>query len=444
MGRARFVCVAGLLLVATAPALAANDAATPRDFSEFSSPRLAELLGDPRLAVAGQAATALSRRGTDAFATLDRVLKTGSRQQRWGATVALTHSTADITRFLPTLTRQLSDRDELIVRSSLAALTRLQSRAAPALPALKPLLSSDEAEIRWATIETLGAIGPAALDVAPSIQPFLNDKAVELRLIAADALRRIQPPTPISSQQLEAHIAWLRENVPNLMTQFRVPGVSIAVVHGGEVSWAQGFGVRDARNDTPVTVDTIFEAASLSKPILALVALQLVQEDRLELDRPLVEYLGHDYLPDHPEHRRITARMALTHQTGLPNWRMGYAEMGGLEFPPGSEYTYSGEGIFFLQQAIEKHTATSLERLSQEQLFAPLRLTHTGYTWTEAVEKDLASGHRADGTFKERTRYREPNGAYSLYTTPSDYARLMLTLIAPEHRPDAAEGAADR
>ena len=143
MRRARVAGVAGLLLVATWSALAADDVATPRDFSEFSSPRLAELLGDPRLAVAGQAAAALGQRGTDAFATLDRLLKTGSRQQRWGATVALTQSTANVTPFLPTLSRQLSAPDELIVRASLAALTKLQSRAAPALPALKPLMSHD-------------------------------------------------------------------------------------------------------------------------------------------------------------------------------------------------------------------------------------------------------------------------------------------------------------
>src|SRR6185295_225676 len=114
------------------------------------------------------------------------------------------------------------------------------------------------------------------------------------------------------------------------------------------------------------------------------------------LDTPLVRYLGHDYVPDQPAHRRITARMALTHRTGLPNWRMGYDDMGGplpLLYAPGSEYTYSGEGIVFLQRAMEAIAGVPLERLADEGLFGPLGLTHTSFVWTEAVERDLASGH---------------------------------------------------
>jgi HEAT repeat protein len=108
------------------------------------TPRLAQLLDDSDLDVAGKAATALSLRGVDAFPAIDELLKTGSAQQRWGATVALYKSTADIARFLPTLTKQLSAEDELLVRASLAALARLQTRAAPAVSALKPLLSRDD------------------------------------------------------------------------------------------------------------------------------------------------------------------------------------------------------------------------------------------------------------------------------------------------------------
>jgi CubicO group peptidase (beta-lactamase class C family) len=239
----------------------------------------------------------------------------------------------------------------------------------------------------------------------------------------------------LSAERLAEYVAWVREHVPTLMRETRVPGVSIALIQQGKVAWAQGFGVADVRTGKAVTTDTVFEAASMSKPIFALIAMQLVQEGRLDLDRPLVEYLGHDYLPDQPEHRRITARMVLTHRTGLVNWRSGYDEMGGplpLELAPGTEYTYSGEGILFLQRAVEAIAGERLDRLAQQRLFAPLGLAHTSFVWTEALERELASGHRDDGSFKERTRYRRPNAAYSLYTTPSDYARLMLTLAHPE------------
>jgi CubicO group peptidase (beta-lactamase class C family) len=133
--------------------------------------------------------------------------------------------------------------------------------------------------------------------------------------------------------------------------------------------------------------------------------------------------------------------MALTHRSGLANWREGYDEMGGplaLEFPPGSEYTYSGEGMLFLQRAVEAIAAKPLDSLAIERLFAPLNLVRTSFVWTEAIESDLASGHREDGSYKERTRYRKPNAAYSLYTTPTEYARLMLTLKSPELLGDRA------
>ena len=300
---------------------------------------------------------------------------------------------------------------------------------------MRALLKHQDPEIRWAALTAIAAIGPAAREVVPAIEPFLSGEAGEMRLAAADAMRRIRPPVPLSDEGLAAHVAWLNQRLPGLMRDMHVPGVSIAITQRGEVVWSQGFGVSDVRTREPVTTDTVFEACSMSKPILALVAMQLVQEGRLDLDRPLVAYLGHDYLPDQPDHRRITARMALTHRTGFVNWRAGYDEMGGplaLEFAPGSEYTYSGEGILFLQRAVEAIAGQSLDRLARERLFAPLGLVRTSFVWTEALEGDLASGHRDDGSFKERTRYREPNAAYSLYTTPSEYARLMLTLQRPE------------
>ena len=392
-------------------------------------------LEDPDIAVAGQTAEGLGRMGDLAFPQIREALNSGSAQARWAATVALYRSTADIEPFLPTLTAQLADPDEALVQASLGALRKLGPRAAPALPALTRLLAHAEPDIRWAALGTIAAVGPAAGGVAADVEPLLRDESAAVRIAAADTMRRIRPPEPLSAQRFAEVTAWLQQRVPALMRDAHVPGVSIALVQRGEIVWARGFGVADARTGQAVTTDTVFEACSMSKPVLALVAMQLVQEGRLDLDRPLVEYLGHDYLPDQPEHRRITARMALTHRTGFANWRAGYDEMGGplpLRYPPGSEYTYSGEGILFLQRAIEAIAGEPLDRLGEKRLFAPLGLARTSFVWTEAIERDLASGHREDGSFKERTRYRHPNAAYSLYTTPSEYAKLLMTLRHPD------------
>jgi CubicO group peptidase (beta-lactamase class C family) len=400
-------------------------------------------LDDEDLALAGDAALSLGRRGEAAFPALRAALAGGSARQRWGATVALCRSTADIASFVPTLASQLAEPDEALVQASLGALAKLGPQAAPALSALRTLLSLREPDARWAALRVVAAIGPPAEGATADIEPLLRDESAAIRLAAAEAMRSIRPPEALSAKRCAEVTAWLEQQLPVLMRETRVPGVSVALIQRGEVAWARGFGIADVRSGKPVTTETVFEAASMSKPVFALIAMQLVQEGRLDLDRPLVDYLGRDYLPDQPEHRRITARMALTHRTGLVNWREGYAEMGGplpLAYPPGSEYTYSGEGILFLQRAVEAITGQPLERLAEQRLFAPLGLTRTSFEWTEGIEPDLASGHDADGGFKERTRYRHANAAYSLYTTPSEYAKLLATLRRPERLGERALG----
>ena len=430
-----FRCAARWATAFLVASIALQPASGQADPQGVDAAQLVRLLDDEDLSAAGKAAEALARMGAAAFPEIRKTLSAGSPQQRWGATVALYRSTADADPFLPELTQQLSDPDVRLVLASLGAIARLQARAAAALPAIKAQLKHEDAGVRWSALSTIAAVGPPATALAADVEPFLRDESAALRLAAADAMRHIRPPVPLSERQFADSVAWLEQSVPGLMRDLHVPGVSIAIMQRGEVVWARGFGVADVRSGKAATTDTVFEACSMSKPIMGLVAMQLVQEGHLDLDRPLVDYLGHDYLPDQPEHRRITARMALTHRTGFVNWRAGYDEMGGplpLEFPPGTEYTYSGEGFLFLQRAIESITGEPLDRLAEERLFAPLGLARTSYVWTEAIEAELASGHREDGSYKERTRYRKPNAAYSLYTTPGEYARLMLTLQHPE------------
>ena len=451
-----FLVLAGMSAIAAADPALLKDLSSPtpalreaaldrfvdvRSLDPALLPELIRLLDDDDQAVAGKAALAVSRYGASAFAGIRQVLEHGAAQQRWAAVVALYRMTADPAPLVPDLRQQLVRGDDLTVRASLAVLARLGPAAVPALPEIRQLLEQEDSELRWAALHALAAIGPAARIALPDIEPFLGDESLEVRIAAAETICSLRASGTLGAAELEERVAWLRENVPLIMREHHVPGVSLAIVQQGKLYWAQGFGVSDVRRAQPVTVDTVFEAASMSKPILALGALQLIQQGRLDLDAPLVGYLGHDYLPDAPAHRLITARMALTHRTGMPNWRRGYDDMGGplpVLFTPGTTYGYSGEGILFLQRAMEAITTEPLDAFAARGLFGPLGLTHTSYVWTEALEEDLASGHRDDGSFKERTHYRKANGAYSLYTTPTEYARLMLTLMTPEILGEAA------
>lgn len=397
-------------------------------------PLIVPLLEDPDPAVAGKAALALSRFGAASFEAIHQLLRQGSPQEKLGATIALSRTNTETTSFLPILIDQLTEEDPALVEATLSAISQMRSSSTPAIAALSRLLTHEDVQRRWAAARALATVGPAAEPALPEIAKCLRDESLQVRLAAADAHWRIRPPKPIAPHVLAEHVDWLNHNLPQLLHDHRVPGASIAIIHRGRVHWSGGFGVRDVRVKEPTTPRTIFEACSMSKPILAQCALRLIQSRRLDLDRPLVDYLGRDYLLDQPDHRRITARMALTHRTGFPNWRKGYDEMGGplpVLFPPGSDEGYSGEGILFLQRAIEAISRMSFDQFAREHLFAPLGLRRTSFVWTEEIDRDLASGHTAEGQFLMKTNYRKPNGAYSLYTTPSEYAELMLTLINP-------------
>ena len=124
------------------------------------------------------------------------------------------------------------------------------------------------------------------------------------------------------------HVNWkkaalserLNTAIPNLMREADVPGLSIAVIQDGKVLLNQSFGVMNAGTREPVTASTVFEAASLSKPVFAYAVLKLADAGKLDLDKPLVQYLGDSYIKDDERVNLITARRVLTHSTGFPNW----------------------------------------------------------------------------------------------------------------------------
>ncbi|WP_305805008.1 serine hydrolase domain-containing protein [Stenotrophomonas sp. YIM B06876] len=180
------------------------------------------------------------------------------------------------------------------------------------------------------------------------------------------------------------------------MEAFAVPGVAIAVVEDGEVVWSRPFGVTHALTRQPVDARTIFEDASLGKPVFAYLVLQLVDQAVIDLDVPLVRYRRPDYLADHPWIERITARDVLRHSTGLPNWRTSPATEKLVPMVrPGTRIDYSGEAIFWLQLAVETITGQSLDQSMQALLFGPAGMKDSSYTWNADLAARSVHGHRA-------------------------------------------------
>ncbi|MCR6664205.1 MAG: beta-lactamase family protein [Luteimonas sp.] len=187
-------------------------------------------------------------------------------------------------------------------------------------------------------------------------------------------------------------------DLPRLMQALGVPGVGIAVVEAGAPSWSQVYGLADAAQGTPATDDTLFEVASLSKPVFAYLVLQLVDRGELDLDRPLVATLRPEYLGTHPWLARITARDVLRHSTGLPNWRKDPAhERLEPAAEPGTRIDYSGEAIFWLQRVVEAITGESLDATARRLLFEPAGMHDSTFAWDANVAARSVHGHRAPG-----------------------------------------------
>lgn len=215
--------------------------------------------------------------------------------------------------------------------------------------------------------------------------------------------------------------------IRRLLESGEVTGLSIALARDGEVDWVGSFGTADEATGEAVARETLFQAASLSKPVFAYAVLRLAERGELDLDAPVADLLPNERMAHDERYLRITPRMILSHSTGLPNWGGDRLE---LAFDPGAGYRYSGEGYVYLQRAVSKATGLSLDELVRREAFEPLGMTSSGFVWHDAFEGRLAAGHEEDGeSLGPRKPEGEGNAAASLVTTAEDYARFLVALM---------------
>lgn len=244
-------------------------------------------------------------------------------------------------------------------------------------------------------------------------------------LIGAGVSARVSPQ---ASAQIPQDIA---DQLEELADRARIPGMSLAYMENGEIAWTHAVGVRSAVTAPSVTTETVFEAGSLSKPVVAWVVHRLAADGAFDLDRPLAEYLAYDRSGTDPRLFDITARTVLRHATGFPNWRPAGGDLAILT-DPGLQFSYSGEGFVFLQQAVEKATSSTLQVLAQQLVFRPLGMTSSSFVWRDNYTPFLAVGHNRDGVALNKFTPEAANAAFSLHTTASDYARFMNALATGE------------
>ncbi|MBO9151646.1 serine hydrolase [Chitinophaga sp. GCM10012297] len=230
-------------------------------------------------------------------------------------------------------------------------------------------------------------------------------------------------------QAQDAAVSRLENDVPALMKGANIPGMAVALIRDGKLIWTHSFGVSHSGTGQPVTPSTIFEAASLSKVVAAYAVLKLADEGKLNLDAPLVQYLGNNYGVENDERvKRITARMVLSHCTGFPNWRPDGGKLV-IQFSPGEKFQYSGEGFVMLSKALEMITGTEFNAYVKRSVFEPLGMTSSSFTKETMFDSLQAFRHNLLGQPSGRWGGYGVNAAASLRTTIGDYAAFLVALL---------------
>ncbi|HSR41767.1 MAG TPA: serine hydrolase domain-containing protein [Longimicrobiales bacterium] len=298
-----------------------------------------------------------------------------------------------------------------------------------------------------ALIAALVATGCAPADDAPeagSDAPEPTPEVVAAGLRPAIRLEG-EPPTVFSLDERMAH--------------YHVPGVSVAVLDDGEIAWAEGWGVADGETGAPVTPGTLFQAASISKPVAALTAMTLVEDGLVGLDDPVNDHLTSWRVPDNEftADSVVTLRGLLSHTAGLTVWGFpGYRKdepfangrpvatnvevldgLGNTDSvrvykEPGVSWQYSGGGYTVVEQLVEDLTGRPFHEVARERVLEPAGMVRSTYEqplpedrWDEA-----SRGHLGDGAEVEGEWHNYPEqAAAGLWTTPTDLLVLSAHLL---------------
>jgi len=245
-----------------------------------------------------------------------------------------------------------------------------------------------------------------------------------------------------------------RYNIYERMNHCRIPGVSIALINNSKIEWAKGYGVKENGTDDPITVTTLFQAASISKPIVAAAVLHFAEKDMLDLESPVNSQLRSWKIPDNEitQEKAVNAKMLLTHSGGVAGFGFeGYRIrdklptllqiLDGLEpansppirivHEPGSRWLYSNGGYLILQQLMMDVTNSSFQESMNEIILEPLDMSNSTFSQPlqSRYEVIAATGHKSDGTTVEgRWRIYPEMAAGGLWTTPMDLSKFIIEL----------------
>jgi CubicO group peptidase (beta-lactamase class C family) len=205
--------------------------------------------------------------------------------------------------------------------------------------------------------------------------------------VSAQESQQVLPLRQFDS--IQVIISDLEDYIPDYMREQDIPGVGIALIHDGKIVWTEGFGVANTITQRPILPETIFEVASNSKVVTAYIALRLVDQGLLSLDKPLTTYLLEPWLPPSEYRNMITLRHVLSHSSGLAHNTTSRHSL----FTPGHRYSYSAIGYQYVQAVIEEVTGRSLEDIAREIVFTPLGMTSSSFINRAEFISYTSNGH---------------------------------------------------
>lgn len=240
--------------------------------------------------------------------------------------------------------------------------------------------------------------------------------------------------TPIKVSTLETRIKTIMDSVG-------LPGLSIAIINDHKIAYHQKFGLANNKTKDPVTAQSIFEGASLSKPLFAYFVMKMVEQGKFDLDKPIYEHLK-TIFPEHAidpacfeAYKTITPRIVLSHGTGIPNWVKG--EPIKIAFKPGTDFSYSGEAYQHMGAALGTKLGigwgSALDSLFLKQVAHPIGMKRSFYTWNDTLEKHAVKGHMKGRVNPEMHRDKKVGPGYSLQSDAYDYALFLIEMMRPKN-----------
>jgi CubicO group peptidase (beta-lactamase class C family) len=239
--------------------------------------------------------------------------------------------------------------------------------------------------------------------------------------------------TPLPAQNAEPGAPELRievaQKLPGWLKQYNVPSAAVAYIADRKLAWTVVSGEQSP--GVPATDQTLYNIASLTKPLVAETILRMASQGKLQLDEPIYPYWVDPDVKDNTWNKLLTPRLCLSHQTGFANWRRMTNQVLTFDFQPGTKSRYSGEGYFYVARFAQNKAQEPFDQLAQQYVLGPAGMKDTSFTTQNWFSGRLAEPYGKNG-FMEPQLTSIWNAADLVHTTVTDYARFVISVMNNE------------